>query len=55
MDAVGLEKVMWHLARSDASTMVLVWQFDSVAMLAGLGALIGRQLLPWLAPRIASS
>ncbi|MFM9850335.1 MAG: NrsF family protein [Hyphomicrobiaceae bacterium] len=39
----------------DASMMVLVWQFGSVALLAGLGALIGRQLLPWPAPRITSS
>ncbi len=31
----------------DASIMVLVWQFGSVALLAGLGALSGRQLLPW--------
>jgi len=38
----------------DASMMVLVWQFGSVA-LVGLGALIGRQLLPWPAPRITSS
>ena len=38
----------------DASMMVLVWQFGSVALLAGLGALIGRQLLPWPAPRITS-
>lgn len=39
----------------DASVMVLVWQFGSVALLAGLGALTGRQLLRWPAPRIASS
>jgi len=38
----------------DASVMVLVWQFGSVALLAGLGALTGRQLLRWPAPRIAS-
>lgn len=39
----------------DASVMVLVWQFGSVALLAGLGALTGRQLLRWPAPGIASS
>jgi hypothetical protein len=39
----------------DASLMVLVWQFGSVALLAGLGALTGRQLLRWPPPRIASS
>lgn len=39
----------------DASVMVLVWQFGSVALLAGLGALTGRQLLRWPAPRIVSS
>jgi hypothetical protein len=39
----------------DASVMVLVWQFGSVALLAGLGALTGRQLLRWPAPRFASS
>jgi hypothetical protein len=38
----------------DASVMVLAWQFGSVALLAGVGALVGRQLLPWPAPRIAS-
>ncbi len=31
----------------DASLMVLVWQFGSVALLAGLGALFGRSLLRW--------
>ncbi|MGH6814325.1 MAG: NrsF family protein [Hyphomicrobiaceae bacterium] len=31
----------------DASVMVLVWQFGSVAVLTGLGALGGRQLLRW--------
>lgn len=31
----------------DASIMVLVWQFGSVLVLTGLGALIGRRLLHW--------
>jgi hypothetical protein len=31
----------------DASAMVLVWQFGSVAVLAGIGALTGRHILPW--------
>jgi hypothetical protein len=39
----------------DASVMVLVWQFGSVALLAGLGALAGRRLLPWPSPGVASS
>jgi hypothetical protein len=39
----------------DASVMMLVWQFGSVALLAGLGALLGRQLLPWPAPRVTTS
>lgn len=34
----------------DVSIMVLVWQFGSVALLAGLGALFGQYLLPW--PRL---
>jgi hypothetical protein len=34
----------------DASLMVLVWQFGSVALLAGLGALFGRSLLRWPSP-----
>lgn len=36
----------------DASVMVLVWQFGSVAALAGVGALFGRRLLRWPHPRI---
>ena len=39
----------------DASVMVLVWQFGSVLLLAGVGALTGRQILRWPAPHIASS
>lgn len=31
----------------DASIMILVWQFGSVAIITGLGALIGRKLLHW--------
>jgi hypothetical protein len=31
----------------DASAMVLVWQFGSVAVLGRLGALTGRHVLPW--------
>jgi hypothetical protein len=31
----------------DASAMVLVWQFGSVAILAGIGALTGCRILPW--------
>ncbi len=31
----------------DASIMILVWQFGSVAVLAGLGALFGQYLLRW--------
>ncbi|HEY8071628.1 MAG TPA: NrsF family protein [Methylocystis sp.] len=31
----------------DASVMVLVWQFGSVLVLTGLGALFGRRLLRW--------
>jgi hypothetical protein len=31
----------------DASVMVLVWQFGSVAVLTGLGALFGQDLLRW--------
>lgn len=38
----------------DASVMVLVWQFGSVAMLAGLGALTGRHVLRWPEPRIGA-
>jgi len=38
----------------DASVMVLVWQFGSVALLAGLGALAGRRLLPWPSPGVAA-
>jgi hypothetical protein len=37
----------------DASVMVVVWQFGSVAVLAGLGALTGRRVLPWPEPQIA--
>ena len=33
--------------KQDASVMVLVWQFGSVAVLAALGGLLGRQLLSW--------
>ena len=33
----------------DAALMVLVWQVGSVALLAGLAGLAGRQLLPWSA------
>ncbi|NJO23897.1 MAG: DUF1109 domain-containing protein [Sphingomonadales bacterium] len=39
----------------DASVMVLAWQFGSVVLLASLGALSGRHLLPWPDPRVASS
>jgi hypothetical protein len=38
----------------DASAMVLVWQFGSVAVLALLGALTGRRILPWPRPQIAA-
>jgi hypothetical protein len=38
----------------DASLMVLVWQFGSVAMLAGLGALTGRRILRWPELQIAT-
>jgi hypothetical protein len=31
----------------DASVMVLLWQFGSVALITGLGALGGRRLLRW--------
>ena len=31
----------------DASIMVLVWQFGSVALLTGFGALAGRRMLRW--------
>jgi hypothetical protein len=37
----------------DASIMVLVWQFGSVAILASVGALTGRHILPWPVPEIA--
>ena len=33
----------------DAALMVLVWQVGSVALLAALAGLVGRQLLPWSA------
>jgi hypothetical protein len=33
--------------------MILVWQFGSVALLAGLGALAGHQILPWPRPHLA--
>lgn len=36
----------------DASIMVLVWQFGSVALLAAIGALFGEYLLRWPHPRI---
>jgi hypothetical protein len=36
----------------DASLMVLVWQFGSVALLAGIAALFGQYLLPWPRPQI---
>lgn len=38
----------------DASAMVLVWQFGSVAVLAVLGGLTGRRILPWPRPQIAA-
>ena len=38
----------------DASVMLLVWQFGSVAILAGLGALTGRHILRWPEPQIAT-
>lgn len=31
----------------DASLMILVWQFGSVAVLASLGGLVGKRLLRW--------
>jgi len=34
----------------DASLMVLLWQFGSVLLLAGIGALFGRHLLRWPEP-----
>jgi len=37
----------------DASAMILVWQFGSVALLGCLGALAGRQILPWPLPGVA--
>jgi hypothetical protein len=37
----------------DASAMILVWQFGSVALLACLGALAGHQILPWPLPPVA--
>jgi hypothetical protein len=37
----------------DASAMILVWQFGSVALLAGFGALMGRQILRWPQPHVA--
>ena len=37
----------------DASLMVLVWQFGSVALLAGIAALFGQYLLPWPRPEIS--
>jgi len=37
----------------DASLMVLVWQFGSVALLAGIAALFGQYLLPWPRPQIS--
>ncbi len=36
----------------DASIMVLVWQFGSVALLAAIGALFGGNLLRWPHPHI---
>lgn len=36
----------------DASLMVLVWQFGSVALLAGIAALFGQYLLPWPRTRV---
>lgn len=43
---------LYHV--QDASMMVLVWQFGSVAFITALGALIGRNLLRWPERRIAS-
>jgi hypothetical protein len=37
----------------DASLMVLVWQFGSVALLAGIASLFGQYLLPWPRPQIS--
>src|SRR5262249_47380921 len=37
----------------DASAMILVWQFGSVALLAGLASLAGHQILPWPRPHLA--
>lgn len=39
----------------DASIMILVWQFGSVAVITGLGGLIGRKLLRWPERRVAGS
>jgi hypothetical protein len=36
----------------DASLMLLVWQFGSVLLLAGLGFLLGRVFLRWSAPAL---
>lgn len=44
---------LYHL--QDASIMILVWQFGSVAIITGLGALIGRKLLRWPERRVMGS
>ena len=49
LGATGLR--LFH--EQDASAMILVWQFGSVALLACLGALAGRKILPWPLPGAA--
>jgi hypothetical protein len=43
---------LFHM--QDASVMVLVWEFGSVVMLAGAGALTGRHILPWPTTPVAT-
>ena len=37
----------------DATIMVLMWNFGSVALLVGLGSLLGRRMFAWLPQHIA--
>jgi hypothetical protein len=36
----------------DVSLMLLIWQFGSVALLAGVGFFVGRRFLRWQLPEV---
>ena len=41
--------------RFDATAMILMWNFGTAAMIVGLGALFGRRMFSWVAPRASST